>query len=62
MKESVIFIHKIIIILKIIASRIIRRINVDNVNFTLVSFFQQFQCSKVITFNQKILFTAVING
>ena len=43
-------------------SRIIRRINVDNVNFTLVSFFQQFQCSKVITFNQKILFTAVING
>ncbi len=42
-------------------SRIIWRINIDNVNLSFVSFLQQLQRSKVITFNQEVLFTAIIN-
>ena len=61
MNKTVGLIYKSIVIDEVFIARIIRRINIDEVNLTTMSLFQQFQCGKVIPFKQEIHLPAVVN-
>lgn len=61
MTKSVSIIDVIIIICKIITSCIVRRINVNHVDFALMRFFQKLQTCKIIALNQKVHLSAVAN-
>ena len=61
MNKTVGLIYKSIVIDEVFIARIIRRINIDEVNLTTMRLFQQFQCGKVIPFKQEIHLPTVVN-
>ena len=61
MLKQIVTIHIIVIVYPICRTRIIRRIYVDEVNFTLMCLFKQFKRSKIVSLNEKIHLSAIIN-
>ncbi len=62
MSKCVIYINIIIVIRKIVfLSRIIRRINVNDINLALVCFFKELERCKVVAFDKEIHLSAVVD-
>ncbi len=61
MSKDIRHINIIILIKKIFISRVIWRININYINLSFVSFFQKFESSEIVTFNQEIHFATIVN-
>ena len=61
MKKTIISSNILVIIYKIVCSRIIRRINIDNIYPALMRLFKQIQAVQIVAFKQEIIIT-VSNG
>ena len=61
MRKCIVFIYKSVIVNEIFISRIIWWIYVNKVNFPFVRLFKQFKRSKIVSLNEKIHLSTIIN-
>ena len=61
MPKSIFFGHEMVIVYKVLISRIVRRIDIDEVDFALVCLEEQLQGGEVVAFEKKVHLTAVVD-
>ena len=61
MPKGIVGIHKTVVVHKVLIARIVRRIDVDEVNFPPMRFEEELQGGEVVAFEKEVHLTAVVD-